>query len=246
MKRSYLVGLFLMMTLNVQGSEGFTTSQVMLKAETEASLSSQIIGTIDSIPVKEGELFDKGDVLVEFDCTIHQAQLDKALALLESKRAAYNSNVKMSKAKAVSTVELLQSKADFTEAKADVTIKQHTVDFCKVKAPFNGQVIKLHAKAFELLNQGEPLVDVLDNSELDVELIVPSKWLSWLKKDTPFNLYITETNKSYNAHVTKILPSVDSVSQTVRILGKLDKNHVELVAGMSGKASFLSQTNNIK
>lgn len=243
MKTIYRVLLLFLFVINIQAADDFSTTQVILMPKTEALLSSQLAGTIQDIPLKEGELFDEGDVLVEFDCTIHEAQLKKALALLESKEAAYNSNVRMSKAKAVSKVELVQSKAEFTEAKADVTIKQHTVDYCKVKAPFNGQLIKVHIHPFESLNQGEPLVDILDNTELIVELIVPSKWLTWLKKDSSFNLFIAETNRSYKAHITKILPRVDSVSQSVRLLGRLDANHPELVAGMSGKAQFLRQPN---
>jgi len=254
MKRLIFIGLLFVYVIRLQAgpqsvlpsTKDYNTTQVILMPKTEALLSSQLVGTVKKLPIQEGEFFDEGDVLVEFDCTIHEAQLDKSKAILESKLAAYNSNIRMSKAKAVSTVELLQSKAEFIEAKADVKIKQHMVDFCQVKAPFNGRLIKLHVNAFESLTQGEPLVDILDNTELTIELIVPSHWLAWLKKDSPFNLFIAETNKTYQAHITKILPRVDSVSQSIRLLGILNNNHPELIAGMSGKAQFQRKQNEVR
>src|SRR5690606_19096786 len=44
-------------------------------------LSSRLAGKIDKVHVREGERFEKGQRLVTFDCSLHQAQLAKAQAL---------------------------------------------------------------------------------------------------------------------------------------------------------------------
>lgn len=230
-------------TLAVQHDEtANSTTQVILTAKNQAVLSSQIAGTIISLPINEGESFKLNDDLVIFDCTIHEADLKKAKAHLNAKQAAYVSNQRLAKAKAVGNVELAQSRADYLASEGEVVIKQHTVDYCRVKAPFDGKLIKQHIHEHESVRQGQALVDVLDNSNLSVELIVPSQWLAWLKSNTPFRLYIEETGQEYAAHVTKILPRIDSVSQSIRIIGKINQPHPELINGMSGRAIFPKHT----
>jgi len=216
----------------------FATNQVVLTAKNSAALSSQLIGTIESLPVSEGEHFRKGDTLVNFDCTIHEAELKKTKALLTARQAEYRSNQRMAKANAISRVELAQSRADLAQAEADLTIKAHTANLCYIKAPFDGLLIKQYVHAHESVRQGQNLVEVLNNADLTIELIAPSQWLSWVKPGTSFQLYVEETQKSYPAHINSILPKVDAVSQSVRLLGKLDKVHKELIAGMSGRAIF--------
>lgn len=218
-----------------------STTQVVLKAKQQADLSSQMSGQIALVPISEGDNFAQGDDLVVFDCTVQEAELDQSTSNLAAKQAVHQSNVKMHKAKAVSTVELADSRAKLVHARSDVRIKQHAVEQCRIKAPFAGQLVKRLAYPFETVRQGQVLMEVLDNHNLTIELIVPSKWLSWLKRDVPFSLYVEETGRRYQAHITKILPRVDAVSQSVRVLGKLNEQHGDLISGMSGRADFANQ-----
>jgi multidrug efflux pump subunit AcrA (membrane-fusion protein) len=109
---------------------------------------------------------------------------------------------------------------------------------CIIDAPFNGRIIKRLAQPFESVNQGEPLIKILDDSELKVELYVPSKWLLWLKQDTEFTVRIDETGKTYPARMTALGARVDAVSQSIEITAVISGNHPELLAGMSGEARF--------
>jgi membrane fusion protein, multidrug efflux system len=219
-------------------SQLLDTTQVVLTAKKQATLSSQLQGTILQLPLNEGDRFNKGDDLVIFDCTTYEAQLAKAKAIQDAKAAAYRSNQQMSSARAISNVELITSKAEYINSSSEVKIQQHNVDFCRVKAPFSGILVKRRVHEFETVQQGQQLVEVLDNSDLTVELIVPSSWLVWLRPDSRFTLVVEETHRQYPALITRILPIVDSVSQSVRVLGKISGNSDDLIAGMSGKAVF--------
>lgn len=215
-----------------------STSQVVLKAKAQAELSSQLSGKIADVPLAEGDSFKKNQPLVVFDCTVQQAQLEQAKVTRRAKKSLYDAQQRMHKAKAVSDVELADSQAELAKAQAELTIKQHTVDLCQIKAPFAGRLVKRHVYPHETVRQGQVLVEVLDNQNLDIELIVPSSWLAWLQAGEPFTLFVEETGDSYRAHVTRVLPQVDAVSQSVRLLGKLDQQNEKLISGMSGRATF--------
>ena len=124
------------------------------------------------------------------------------------------------------------------KAKAEYALVKAQVDMCIIAAPFNGRVVKRIARPYESVNQGEPLIEILDDSELKVELYVPSKWLLWLKEDTEFTVQIDETGKTYPARMTALGARVDAVSQSIEITAVISGVHPELLSGMSGEAHF--------
>lgn len=52
----------------------------VLRARDQAVLSSELAGRIIEMPYTDGQNFKKGDVLVRFDCSAYQAQLNAAQA----------------------------------------------------------------------------------------------------------------------------------------------------------------------
>jgi membrane fusion protein, multidrug efflux system len=76
---------------------------------------------------------------------------------------------------------------------------------------------------------------------LEVELIAPSRWLSWLswlKPGYAFQIAVGETEKTYSAKITRLGGRVDPVSQSIKVIGEITGNAPELMAGMSGRATL--------
>ena len=51
-------------------------SRALVVASQQAVLSSELAAKIDNIPVKEMQRFKKGDLLIQFDCSLYEAQKD--------------------------------------------------------------------------------------------------------------------------------------------------------------------------
>lgn len=212
--------------------------RALLTPLVESTLSSQIAGRIEKINVRNGERFNLGDHLVEFDCTIQKAQLQKARSELLAIRKRHEANLKLQEYKSIGDLEVAISAAEVEKARAEYALVKAQVDMCIIDAPFDGRVIKRIARPYESVNQGEALIEILDDSELKVELYVPSKWLLWLKQDTEFTVHIDETGKTYPARMTALGARVDAVSQSIEITAVISGSHPELLAGMSGEARF--------
>ena len=212
--------------------------RALLTPLVESTLSSQIAGRIEKINARNGERFNLGDHLVEFDCTIQKAQLQKARSELLAIRKRHEANLKLQEFKSIGDLEVAISAAEVEKARAEYALVKAQVDMCIIDAPFNGRVIKRLAQPYESVNQGEPLIEILDDSELKVELYVPSRWLAWLKQDTEFTVRIDETGKTYPARMTALGARVDAVSQSIEITAVISGSHPELLAGMSGEARF--------
>lgn len=237
---------FIFFCLNFQLFPGISTIaaeeslevRALLVPQSEATMSSQVAGKVSKLPLKSGEQFKKGDLLVEFDCSPLSAQLGKAGAELDKAEATYRSNTMLLEMHSTSRLDVKVSEAEVKRAKAEVRIVKTTLKYCSVKAPFDGRVIKLHVNRFESVTQGQALLDVVDLKTPEIQMFVPSAWVRWLKPQSDFLVSIEETEKIYPAKIARVVGKVDAVSQTIEAHGIFLKHHGELLSGMSGIAKF--------
>ena len=234
--RMSLFCLVLFCAVPVWGAE--LAVRALLVPVQEATLSSRINGCIVALPVEEGDRFQKGDLLVEFDCAILKAELQKARMDLEAANETHEAQLHLQKFGSGSEVEVAIASARRKRASAEVLVTETTVGMCVIEAPFSGRVVKRKANPYENVSSDVPILEILDDTQLKLHLLVPSHWLSWLKKGHELSLRIDETGKQYKATVTSLGAKVNPVNQTLEVAAAVNGSHAELLAGMSGTAIF--------
>jgi membrane fusion protein, multidrug efflux system len=202
------------------------------------TLSSEMAGRIDKIATRVGDHFRQGDVLVMFDCAVPRAQVARAQAVVTQGEKTLDINRRLVALKSMGQLELDVSAAEVLKAKADLVAAEAVASKCSIAAPFAGVTAEQKAREFQYTTPGQPLLDVLDDHTLEVELIAPSHWLSWLKPGYAFQVKIDETEKTYSARVTRLGGRVDPVSQSIKVIGEIIGDAPDLMAGMSGRATM--------
>ncbi len=208
--------------------------RAQIKARFSTLISSEMSGRIDHLKIRDGERFNTGQLLVGFNCNMEAAELSKAKAVLEKKRKTYEVNQKLANLNSISHLELAVSKTEEEEAKADVRVAEAVLDRCEIKAPFSGKVVEVIARAYQSVKEGEPLMEIVNDKDLEIEFIAPSKDWSVLKAGKTFKVVLDETKKSYDAEIIRLGGKVDPVSQTIKVYGRIKSNSPELLPGMSG------------
>ena len=199
------------------------------------TLASEIGAKINRLPLSEGAAFKQGQLLVQFDCVLQQAQLAKAEAALMAADTNWRGNQKLAELNSVGKIELDISKAETLKAQAEVAANRALLGKCSIAAPFSGRIAEQKAREQQYVQPGQALMEILDDSTLELEFIIPSRWLSWIRSGAAFQVSIDETGKTYPAKVQRIGARVDPVSQSVKLTAVIDGRFGELVAGMSGK-----------
>jgi len=213
-------------------------ARALIKSKFQAVLSSEIAGRILKMPVREGDRFRKGERLVEFDCGWYVASQQAAQAALSHAQAKLNGTESMAAMRSAGSMDVSLARSDTEKARADLRLASISVERCVIPAPFDGRVVEQKIHAFESVAQNTPLLSVLADSDLEVSLVVPANWLVWLKPGQSFTLEIDETNHSHPGHVSRLGAQIDPISQTVTVFGDLTDPDKDLIAGMSGTASF--------
>ena len=205
-------------------------------AHDKAVLSSEIAAKISSLPFREGDSFRAGQTLVAFDCALFRASLAKAEATAQAARQTLKVDRRLAELNSIGNLEVEQASAKVKEAEAEAAAMRVTVGKCAIAAPFSGSVAKLSVASHEFVSPGKPLMEILDTRKLELQMIVPSRWLAWLKKGGHFSVKVDELDKEYPARVVRLGARIDPVSQTISVVGEVQGSHPELLPGMSGWA----------
>lgn len=212
--------------------------RVQLTALNELVVSSEVAARIERIAVRDGDAFRSGALLVSFDCRTLEAQLEKAKASRDGARHQMDTVQRLAELDSVGKLEADQARAKARETAAEVQVVQSTLGKCRISAPFSGRVVQRLASDHQFVNAGTPLLALVDTRAIEVRLIVPSRWLSWLKAGAPFQVRLDDLDKTVEAKVARIGARVDPVSQSVELVAVVTGSTAGLLPGMSGWASF--------
>jgi membrane fusion protein, multidrug efflux system len=201
------------------------------------TLAAEIGAKINRLSIREGEGFKQGQLLIAFDCSIQSAQLQKAKASLFASEKTWHANKRLFELNSVGQLELDTSEAEFAKNKAEVDAMSAVLSKCAVPAPFAGRVAEQKVREQQYVQPGQALLEIIDDSVLELEFLVPSKWLVWLRPGYNMQVRIDETAKEYPAKIRRIGATVDPVSQSVKVVAAIDGSFRELIAGMSGRVT---------
>lgn len=212
--------------------------RVQLVAPQSATLSSELAGRVAALPLREGDAFAAGDLLLQLDCRLYQARHSKAEAERNQARTVHTVNTELDRLGSVSVLDLQIAATQLAVAEAELAIMDALLERCEITAPFSGRIAERHARPHQYIAEGEKVLEILNDDRLEIDMILPSPWLRWLRVGQTFRLTIDETGQTYQAQVSRIAPRIDPVSQSVKIFGLLDNPGRELRAGMSGTAQL--------
>jgi membrane fusion protein (multidrug efflux system) len=198
------------------------------------TISSEISGKVIKLSKENGDYFKKNELLLEIDCKLYEAQKDKInieknIALLE-----LQNHEKLAKLKSNSQLQLEQAKAKYEKQNTEYKIAQINVDRCKIYAPFNGRIINKKVSKYQIVKAQEELFDILGNNNLEAIAIIPSKFISKLRKSQKVSLHIDEIDKTIKATIKEFSATIDTSSQTINVRLKLDNKYNNILSGMSG------------
>jgi membrane fusion protein, multidrug efflux system len=213
----------------------------VIQSQSEATIASRMTAGIISMPYKVGQKFGRGALLASFDCSTLRAQYAAANAATAAYKKTYDTNVELDMYQAVGKNEVGVSKANLGKASAEASAVASQLNDCAVYAPFSGVVVEQIAHANEVAATGQPLMKIQDASNLEVQIIVPSNWLTWMKPGAKFNFKVDETGQTVSGSIARLGASVDPVSKTIRVIGNLSAGGATVLPGMSGSAQFEGQ-----
>ncbi|MEQ9442042.1 MAG: efflux RND transporter periplasmic adaptor subunit [Cyclobacteriaceae bacterium] len=136
-------------------------------------LRAQERGYLQKIYVDEGDFVKEGQLLFQIMPKLYEAELQKAKAEASFAEIEYQNTKSLADSNIVAPNELAMAKAKFDKANAELALAQVHLGFTEIRAPFDGIIDRFHVRPGSLVDEGELLSNLSDNSEMWVYYNVP-------------------------------------------------------------------------
>lgn len=165
-------------------------------------------GYLQNIYVDEGQLVKKGQLMFQIMPLIYEAETQKAKAEVNFAEIEYSNTKRLADSSIVSPNELALANARLNKAKADLSLAQAHLSFTTIRAPFAGIMDRFHVRLGSLVDEGELLSTLSDNSKMWIYFNVPeTEYLDYAvkaKSDTPLEVKLQMANNQLFEYSGKV------------------------------------------
>lgn len=155
-------------------------------------------GYLEKVFVDEGQLVKKGQLMFQLKPMLYKAEMQKAQAEAEFAEIEYHNTKLLADSNIVAPNELAMAKAKFDKAKAELALAQVHLDFTQIRAPFDGIMDRFQVRLGSLVEEGDLLSTLSDNSKMWVYYNVPeAEYLDYkakVKKDSTMKVNLVMAN----------------------------------------------------
>ena len=136
-------------------------------------LRAQEKGYLQKIYIDEGQFVKKGQLLFKIMPNLYEADVNSAKAEVNYAEIEYKNAQQLYDKNVVAATELAMAKAKFEKAKAELAAMNTHLQFTEIRAPFDGIIDRFHVRLGSLVDEGDLLTELSDNSKMWVYFNVP-------------------------------------------------------------------------
>ena len=205
--------------------------------EERITISSPVEEIVESVPVKEGQVVEKGSVLCTLLSTREKLEL-KRLGFLIAKAEEDAKTARGLFAKGIQKKsELMEKEAELNRLQVEREMAQLAVDQRIIKAPVKGTVVYSLKDPGEAIGRVEPLFEIIDASKMKLVFFLSTKHLPILKLGMEAEVSFPEIPRveGQTAKLVFVDPQLDSRSGLFRVRFEYDNQETRLKPGVRVK-----------
>lgn len=216
-----------------------------LRARNSVMLRPELVGRITALNFKDGGPVRKGQVLVQFDNQLQQAEVQQMQAQLAIAQANYQRTQELVAEKFLAQQTLDTSAANLKVAQAQLALAQARLGRMAVRAPFDGTAGIRLVNVGDYVKDGTDLVALEDARQMLVDYRLPERHGGLVKSGQSVELTLDALpGRSFRAAVEAIDPLLDTTGRSVGVRALLAvPERAPLRTGMSARVTTVFSIN---
>ncbi|MEQ5621111.1 efflux RND transporter periplasmic adaptor subunit [Providencia rettgeri] len=211
-------------------------SQVLVAAETN--------GRITKIAFESGQQVKKGQLLVQLNDAVEQADLSRYQAQLRNAARLYERTRSLSAQHLVAEAQVDSTRAERDIAQGLIRQTQALIAQKTIRAPFDGTIGIRQVHEGQYLNPGEAIASLVDTQTLKLNFSLDEQASPELHQDQIVDITVDAyPNKTFPARITAIDPLIGK-SRTIALQATLENSDGTLKAGMYANVNVVRQASN--
>jgi membrane fusion protein (multidrug efflux system) len=222
-----------------------------LIAPSTAVVRSRTTGTLLGLSVAEGSPVAAGQVLGRIDAAETEGRVAERVALFESARAqlgqaerTHASNQRLADQQFISPIALETSRSALDAAQAQVRAAQAALDSTRagarestLLAPIAGVVHKRHVLPGEKLGFEQPVLTIVDLSQLELAAGVGTHEVSMLQPGMPVRLRVEGNAAEVEGRLARVAPAAEAGTRAIAVTVAVPNPRQALRAGQYAMGS---------
>lgn len=209
-------------------------------------LEAEIPGIVKAINFKNGQSVQAGDLLVQLDVQVEQAQLNAAESTARLAQVELDRSKRLIETGSVTQSQLDKAIADYENSKANVENLKAVIARKTIRAPFAGEVGIRQINLGQYVAQGAPIVSIQANDQVFVNFTLPQQALAKVSTGMDVDLFSdVYPEQPFAGTITAISPQIDPITRTVELQGTLDNPDGLLRAGLFVRVSVRLPEKNV-
>lgn len=189
-----------------------------LRARQSVMLRPELVGRITALNFKDGGPVRKGQILVQFDDLLQQAELQQMQAQLAIAQASFKRTQELVAQNFMAQQTLDTSAANLKVAQAQLALSQARLSRMAVRAPFDGTVGISMVNVGDYVKDGADLVALEDTRQMLVDYRLPERFGGKVKPGQSVEIALDALpGRSFKAVVEAVEPLMDANGRSVAV-----------------------------
>lgn len=224
-------------TIDRDRDEGVRRFVGIVDALSTVDLAFQVGGRITRMPVQQGTIVPRGDLIAELDNTDYSLAVSEARVALDLSQLDYERNRRMLDSGAIPRATYDRAASDLEMRRLALSAAERNLAYTRLEAPFDALVTRRIVDSFTQVQAGTEVVRVQDVTELRVHISVPENLMAMLQ--TPERFTVSAEISAYPGQVFPLsyrehATEADPVTQTYQVsFGLLRQDGINILPGMT-------------
>ena len=204
-----------------------------LRSRQGVMLRPEVGGRVKQILFSDGQRVRKGQLMVQFEDQLQQAQVAQARAELSIAEANHKRNQELVAQNFISQRSLDESSAALEVSRAKLSLAQATLQRLQVLAPFDGITGLKQINVGDYLKDGADMVNVEDIDAVLLDFRLPERFQAKIRAGQKAQLTVDALpGRPFTAIVQAVDPLIEANGRSVGVRGCIDNRQQQLRPGM--------------
>lgn len=173
-------------------------------------------GRVEAVLVEEGAEVSAGEPILRLALEARAERLAQAEARLDQRREDFEAAERLL-ARGVATEERLRgARAELETARAEVAAVEREIEDLTVRAPFPGVVNEIERRVGEVVQTGEAVAELIDNTPLRIEVRVPQQAVGRVETNVAAEIAYA-TGATETGRVCRVSAAADPATRTFQV-----------------------------
>ena len=211
------------------------------------TVTAEMTGKVENIAFAAGSRVSSGDLLVQQDISVEQAQLRAAEALSELARINFERSKTLLPNNAIARSEYDSAQSQLAEALAQVDNMRAQIAKKTIRAPFAGRLGIRQINLGQILSEGQAIVTLQSLGPVFVNFLLPQQQLAKIRPGLQVRVVSDALpGQVTTGKITAMESEVDSATRNIRVQALLANPDDQLRAGMfAGVTVVLPKTEDV-